>query len=373
MHTTATTGAKNYAMPGTNAKSSTLPQTSQQGPSRPASAAPNVKVDADRAKTPSGGGEGILNVRDDHQVASSLPTDTFRRTPVQSNLGFLPEGINLLNAPMRGHPGTNNNHGYMPAPPYFSTGMNMHMASQQAYAPAPQMPFYAAGFNPNAYTQSPNTTRPNSAIPKYQPMDPKYAPGPHQLSHPNASPQLQNTMSRRPSNYFVSAPSMSPVQATYAPRGWLPGNGAGLLPGPLHMSNGSGSMPPTAMYQPGMLTTSSGNPPLLTPPGAVPQPNYPGFAPPPAVPNPSFGYPTPPDTSGVVNPDIPPAIPSVYPDPAYSNINNCIYNPKGTTNVYIRGLRPETTDDDLLHMVRVYGTILSTKAIIDTQTKLCKG
>ena len=120
------------------------------------------------------------------------------------------------------------------------------------------------------------------------------------------------------------------------------------------------------------MLPGNGNPPLLTPPGGV-QPNFPATFAPQAVPNPAYGYPTPPEPSGLVGPDIPPAIPSVYPDPAYSNINNCIYNPKGTTNVYIRGLRPETSDDDLLHMVQQYGTIVSTKAIIDTQTKSCKG
>ena len=187
----------------------------------------------------------------------------------------------------------------------------------------------------------------------------------------NPPSQLQNNMTRRPSNYFVP-PSMSPVQNTYAARGWM-SNNTTMLAGPMHMQNGTASIQNPAMYQPAMLPNNA-NPPMLTPPGSMQTTFTPGFAPA-AVSNHSFGYPTPPDTTGVVAPppDIPPPVPSVYPDPAYSNINNCIYNPKGTTNVYIRGLRPETTDEDLLHMVRQYGSISSTKAIIDTQTKLCKG
>lgn len=43
------------------------------------------------------------------------------------------------------------------------------------------------------------------------------------------------------------------------------------------------------------------------------------------------------------------------------------------TNLYIRGLRPETTDQDLHKMCEVFGKIVSTKAIIDNETGKCKG
>jgi len=165
---------------------------------------------------------------------------------------------------------------------------------------------------------------------------------------------------------------MSPVQNAYGRTSWVPSN-ATMLTGPMGLQNGTASMQSPALYQPALLANPSQ--PLMTPPGTVPQ--HPGFSPAftsATVHNPPFPYPTPPETSTVqLPPDIPPAVPSIYPDPAYSNINACLYNPKGTTNVYIRGLRPETTDEDLLHMVRHYGTIVSTKAIIDTQTKSCKG
>ncbi|XP_042218810.1 protein alan shepard-like, partial [Homarus americanus] len=43
------------------------------------------------------------------------------------------------------------------------------------------------------------------------------------------------------------------------------------------------------------------------------------------------------------------------------------------TNLYIRGLSPETTDKDLVDMCKKYGNIISTKAILDKNTNKCKG
>ena len=366
--TASTKGFADRAIAGTSTKMATLPHPSQKSPSRPASTAPNTKADTERTRTPLG--EGGLNIREE-QAPSSLPTDTFRRTPVPSSSAFITEGP-PLNQAIRASAGGNSGHGFMPAHPYLSPTGNMNVGSQQGYPATPPMQFYAANYPPNAFPQNPNATRPNSAIPKYQNMDPKFVPAANHINHSTAPPPLQSGMTRRHSNYFV-APSMSPVQTTYGPRGWIPGNAA-ILPGPVPMQNGNGSMqnPGPTMYQPAMIAAGA-NPALLTPPGGV-QPNYAAFAAPPGVSTASFGYPTPgPESTAVVNPDIPPPIPSIYPDPTYSNINNCLYNPKGTTNVYIRGLRPETTDEDLLHMVRGYGVIISTKAIIDTQTNSCKG
>ena len=371
MHPTAVSGTKIYpdrAIPGSSAKVASMAPPSHQSPSRPASTAPISKIDKERTKSPLVAGEEISNIKDTDQ-RSPLSPDTLRgHTPVNAVNSSL-DSASAANAAFRGPPGTNVTTGFVPHP-FFTPGMNLNNVSQQGYGPPPQMQFYTPNFNPNAYGQSASSTRPGSAIPKFQGVDPKYPPAQAQLAPSNPSPQMQNHMTRRQSNYFVPPP-MSPVQTSYGPRGWIP-NTATMLPGPMPLQNGNGSIQGPAMYQPAMIAPNA-NPALLTPPGAVPPTYTPAFAPA-AVPNPSFGYPTPPETSGVnLPPDIPPAIPSVYPDPAYSNINNCIYNPKGTTNVYIRGLRPETSDEDLLHMVRHYGTIISTKAIIDTQTKMCKG
>ncbi|KAJ1559217.1 RNA binding motif, single stranded interacting protein 3 [Nowakowskiella sp. JEL0078] len=43
------------------------------------------------------------------------------------------------------------------------------------------------------------------------------------------------------------------------------------------------------------------------------------------------------------------------------------------TNIYIRGLKPETTDEWLYNVAKEYGTIISSKAIIDMPTNFCKG
>jgi hypothetical protein len=43
------------------------------------------------------------------------------------------------------------------------------------------------------------------------------------------------------------------------------------------------------------------------------------------------------------------------------------------TNLYIRGLSPDTTDKDLVNLCQQYGKIISTKAIIDQVTSKCKG
>ncbi|XP_002163337.3 RNA-binding motif, single-stranded-interacting protein 1 isoform X1 [Hydra vulgaris] len=43
------------------------------------------------------------------------------------------------------------------------------------------------------------------------------------------------------------------------------------------------------------------------------------------------------------------------------------------TNLYIRGLHGSTTDEDLVNMCRMYGNIISTKAILHKDSNQCKG
>lgn len=43
------------------------------------------------------------------------------------------------------------------------------------------------------------------------------------------------------------------------------------------------------------------------------------------------------------------------------------------TNLYIRGLTPNTNDQDLINLCQHYGKIVSTKAIVDQATNKCKG
>ncbi|CAB3403013.1 unnamed protein product [Caenorhabditis bovis] len=47
--------------------------------------------------------------------------------------------------------------------------------------------------------------------------------------------------------------------------------------------------------------------------------------------------------------------------------------PLSSTNLYIRGLAPSTTDENLRDLCQKYGSIASTKAIMDKTTNLCKG
>jgi hypothetical protein len=56
--------------------------------------------------------------------------------------------------------------------------------------------------------------------------------------------------------------------------------------------------------------------------------------------------------------------------PAPGGMPNVMTN---TTNIYIRGLEPETTDDSLLQLVEPFGSLLSSKAILDLKTGVCKG
>ncbi|XP_050635377.1 RNA-binding motif, single-stranded-interacting protein 3 isoform X2 [Chlorocebus sabaeus] len=60
-----------------------------------------------------------------------------------------------------------------------------------------------------------------------------------------------------------------------------------------------------------------------------------------------------------------------------SSSNNSSNNSSGEqlskTNLYIRGLPPGTTDQDLIKLCQPYGKIVSTKAILDKNTNQCKG
>jgi len=70
-----------------------------------------------------------------------------------------------------------------------------------------------------------------------------------------------------------------------------------------------------------------------------------------------------------------PAIPRAIPAPSSPTkpLDRCLENKNGETNVYIRGLLPETTDEMLKSWGERFGDIISSKAIIDHKTNLCKG
>lgn len=56
-----------------------------------------------------------------------------------------------------------------------------------------------------------------------------------------------------------------------------------------------------------------------------------------------------------------------------SSSSNSGWDQLSKTNLYIRGLPPNTTDQDLVKLCQPYGKIVSTKAILDKTTNKCKG
>jgi len=71
------------------------------------------------------------------------------------------------------------------------------------------------------------------------------------------------------------------------------------------------------------------------------------------------------------DPPIPRAIPA--PSSPLKPLDRALENQRGETNVYIRGLLPETTDEMLEAWGARFGDIKSSKSILDLNTGLCKG
>ncbi len=70
-------------------------------------------------------------------------------------------------------------------------------------------------------------------------------------------------------------------------------------------------------------------------------------------------------------PAIPPAIPA--PSSPLKPLDRALENQRGETNVYIRGLLPETSDEVLEAWGSRFGDIKSSKSIIDLNSNMCKG
>ena len=74
-------------------------------------------------------------------------------------------------------------------------------------------------------------------------------------------------------------------------------------------------------------------------------------------------------------PAIPPPVPAIHSgqDGGRGSLDKILDNRNGTTNVYIRGLQPNTDDTMLEGYGRRFGAIDSQKAIIEMSTGTCKG
>ena len=73
-------------------------------------------------------------------------------------------------------------------------------------------------------------------------------------------------------------------------------------------------------------------------------------------------------------PTIPRPIPAIFSgDKSRGTLETSLENKTHTTNVYIRGLHPDTTDEMLEAYGARFGSIASAKSMIDQHTGLCKG
>ena len=73
-------------------------------------------------------------------------------------------------------------------------------------------------------------------------------------------------------------------------------------------------------------------------------------------------------------PAIPRPIPAIFSgERGRGTLERSLQNPLNTTNVYIRGLHPNTTDDMLHAYGERFGKISSAKSMLEQDTGNCKG
>ncbi|KAG8527551.1 uncharacterized protein KY384_007703 [Bacidia gigantensis] len=75
------------------------------------------------------------------------------------------------------------------------------------------------------------------------------------------------------------------------------------------------------------------------------------------------------------SPSVPDPVPAIHsgPDGGRGTLDKILDNRDGTTNVYVRGLQPNTSDDMLHAYGERFGAVVSCKSIIDPTTGTCKG
>ena len=73
-------------------------------------------------------------------------------------------------------------------------------------------------------------------------------------------------------------------------------------------------------------------------------------------------------------PAIPKPVPAIFSsEKSRGTLDKCLKNETNTTNVYIRGLHPDTSDEMLTAYGARFGSIMSAKSMLDQGTGLCKG
>ena len=80
------------------------------------------------------------------------------------------------------------------------------------------------------------------------------------------------------------------------------------------------------------------------------------------------------DAMCLQDPAIPKPIPAIFSgDKGRGTLESSLVNRFNTTNVYIRGLHPDTSDEMLFQYGARFGSIESAKSMLDQHSNLCKG
>jgi hypothetical protein len=197
--------------------------------------------------------------------------------------------------------------------------------------------------------------------PMYQQLTPYASPAGYSMQPPQAmenSPVGQNWTPR------LQGTEMPPSLITPSPRESMSSNEA-ELPGTPYTGYGSYTAMTSIDRSPGnTYNNSTGSPSPLGPNFAV------HHVPKPLTVTPSH---VPLHIQMLVQQE--PAIPRAIPAPSSppKALDRSLENKNGETNVYIRGLLPETTDEMLHAWGSRFGDIQSSKSIIDMKNNLCKG
>jgi RNA recognition motif. (a.k.a. RRM, RBD, or RNP domain) len=307
--------------------------------------------------------------------------------PGVSGLAFLPYGVNSLpmgpgnyqypqssasqgiNAQQQQfYPIQNSAANYGAWAPYGSTGQSLPGYSNALYAPYPQVHGHS-GSNPAV---------PQFGLPasQYHPQATYgYAPyiqvmpaagPPTDTTPPNVKASMLNNnpgLSRRDS--WSSSGSENAPLTPYAAQGW--GYNNYNADHPIQAMEHS---PPMGVQLPhGTEYQHHGLPQVHFQPSAMLLPNIGGKVA-------RYGEVIPEQAAieGLANsyPAIPTAVPAIFTS-MKKTLQECFANPTHGTNVYIRGLAPDTTDEMLQAYATRFGRVNSHKSIIDNATGQCKG
>ncbi|KAF2834424.1 hypothetical protein M501DRAFT_944233 [Patellaria atrata CBS 101060] len=258
------------------------------------------------------------------------------------------------------------------------TGMNLH-SNSSAYSIN----------SPSAVSSDYSAVQLNAAQAMYLPHQHQvmYTQGPvlqgsNQTHHGiPQSPSLYTSMSHFLPQGYAGYHQHLGEHSPLSQQSWTPRTAANDLPTLItprrdSISSAENDLPGTPYYSSyhNAVTVLDRSPAALYPHSATPSPSQggPGYA------FNAYGKPAPvsvlsPELQRLIqqDPPIPRAIPA--PSSPMKPLDRSLENKNGETNVYIRGLLPETTDE-MLHSWGIrFGPITSSKSIIDSKTNSCKG